>query len=129
MNGFERLKEQVNGQKDAALNAVVDYLLSRDDMQKYYLDEKKTLEGMTCFIKDKAKAHSKGGWSYVTNEVVYSWALMYYSLPDEFLKIKSASTKKETTKKEKDSSNKNNVVSIEEAKEKVTQLSLFGGVA
>lgn len=125
MNGFDKLKEEVKDQKDAALNAVVDYLLSRDDMQKYYLNEEKTLEGMTNFIKDKARAHSKGGWTYITNEVVFSWALMYYSLPNEFLKIKSVTTKKETDKKE--SSSKNNVVSIEKAKEKVTQLSLFGG--
>ncbi len=128
MNGFERLKEQVKDQKDIALNVVVDYLLSRDDMQKYYLNEEKTLEGMVKFIKDKARAHVQGGWTYVTNEVVYSWAVMYFSLPNEFLKIKKEDTKQEKVKNDNNKSNKNNVVSIEEAKEKLTQLSLFGGV-
>lgn len=127
MNGFERLKEQVDGQKDEALNAVVDYLLSRDDMQKYYLNEEKTLEGMTKFIKQKAQGHSQNGWNYVTNEVVYSWAVMYFSLPNEFLKIKNLDTKKEKAHKEKGNSSQCNVIPIEKAKEKVTQLSLFGG--
>ncbi len=128
MNGFEKIKKQAEGQKDVALNAVVNYLLSRDDMQKYYLNEEKTLEGMVNFIKDKAKAHIKGGWTYVTNEVVYSWAVMYFSLPNEFLKIKKEDTKKVKVKNEENESTKNNVVPIEKAKEKVTQLSLFGGV-
>jgi len=126
MNGFDRLKEQVKDQKDVALIDVVDYLLSRDDLQKYYMDESKTIEDMVNFIQEKGKKHStKNSWNYITNEVVYSWAVMYFSLPNEFLKIKSQNVSTEKTSKK--STIKNNVIPIEKAKEKITQLSLFGG--
>ena len=37
MNGFDRLKEQVKGQEDSALNQVIEYLISRDDMEQKLL--------------------------------------------------------------------------------------------
>lgn len=138
MTGFERLKEQVKNQEDKALVQTVDYLLSREDMEQKYLNEEKTLVQMCEFIKGKARKYMNNGWNYITNEVVYAWAIMYFSLPNSFLKIE----KKETSKKaeQTDSSSnkktiKNNVVSLEyakknmENKQEVSQISLFGGVA
>ena len=134
MNGFERLKEQVKDQEDMALKQTVDYLLTRDDMEQKYLQENKTVEGMRKFIQQNGRKHLRNGWNYITNEVVYAWAVMYFSLPDKFLKInepvKKTKTKKSTKNKE---STKNNVVSMEKAKKElekkkeITQLSLFGG--
>ena len=94
MTGFERLKEQVKDQEDKALVQTVDYLLSREDMEQRYLNEEKTLEEMAQFIRNKARKYMKNGWNYITNEVVYAWAIMYFSLPNSFLKIE----KKDTTK-------------------------------
>lgn len=137
MNGFDRLREQVKDQEDMALKQTVDYLISRKDMEQRYLKEEKTLEGMCNFIKSKGNKHCRHGWNYITNEVVFTWAIMYWSLPDEFLKIntpiKKTATKKSTTNQKQNT--KNNVVSLEKAKQEmekkkeVTQLSLFGGVA
>ena len=133
MNGFERLKEQVKDQKDLALKQTVDYLISRKDMEQKYLQENKTLEGMAKFIKEKGTKYLRNGWNYITNEVVYAWAIMYFSLPDKFLGI-NTSTKKVETKETTQENSKNNVVSLEKAKKElekkkeVTQLSLFGGV-
>lgn len=137
MTGFERLKEQVKDQKDKALLQTVDYLLSREDMEERYLNEEKTLDEMGRFIRQKGMKYYENGWNYITNEVVYAWAIMYFSLPNSFLKIE----KKDTTKgkaKTKTSSKKenfkNNVVSLEDAKMKmekkkeVEQISLFGGI-
>ena len=135
MNGFDRLKEQVKDQEDVALNQVVDYLLSRDDMEQKYLKDEKTLEGMCSFIKSKGQAHAKNGWNFITNEVVFAWAIMYFSLPNSYLKINTTKTTNKTTTKPKQTSTKNNVVSIEKAKKvmeekkQVQQLTLFGGVA
>lgn len=129
MTGFERLKEQIEGQKDAALIEVVNYLLSRDDLESRYLNEEKTIEQMCSFIKDKARKNAKAGWNFVTNETVFSWAVMYYTLPNKLLKIKkSTATKTDKTNK---TESKDNVVSIEKAKKKdeVKQISLFGGAA
>ena len=134
MNGFERLKEQVKDQKDMALQQTVEYLLSRDDMEPKYLNEEKTLEGMCKFIRSKGNKHMRNGWAYVTNELVYAWAIMYFSLPNKFLKIDTPKSKEKTTdNKTTTLPPPNNVVSIETAKKKieqkkeVTQLSLFGG--
>lgn len=130
MNGFDRLKEEIKDQEDIALRQTVDYLLSRDDMEPKYLNEEKSLEGMCNFIKSRAHKHIRNGWGYVTNEIVYAWAVMYYSLPNQLLKIDSSKSKNATTKS---TISKNNVVSLEDAKKKieekkeVTQLSLFGG--
>lgn len=132
MNGFDRLKEQVKDQQDMALKQTVDYLLSRDDMEQKYLNEEKTLEGMCKFIRSKGNKHMKNGWGYVTNELVYAWAVMYFSLPNKFLKIDTTKAKETTTTTKTDTS-PNNVVSLETAKKKiqqkkeVEQLSLFGG--
>lgn len=137
MNGFERLKEQVKDQEDKALLQTVDYLLSREDMEQKYLKEEKTIEEMAKFIHDKGIKYMKNGWNYITNEVVYSWAIMYFSLPNSFLKIEKknateSKSKTETSSKKKNS--KNNVVSLEKAKENMekkketSQISLFGGV-
>ena len=132
MTGFERLKEQMEGQKDLALNQTVNYLLTRDDMEEKYLNEEKTISEMCEFIKEKARINMKNGWNFVTDRVVYAWAIMYFSLPNELLKIKTS--KKAKTKNSSTSEIKNNVVSMEDAKKviekkkEIKQLSLFGGV-
>lgn len=137
MTGFERLKEQVKDQEDKALLQTIDYLLSREYMEQKYLNKEKTVEEMAKFIHNKGIKYMKNGWNYITNEVVYSWAIMYFSLPNTFLKIEkknvteNKSTPKTSSKKE---NTKNNVVSLEKAKENMekkketAQISLFGGV-
>lgn len=135
MTGFERLKEQVKDQEDKALVQTVEYLLTREELEQKFLDEGKTLKEMKSFIQDKARKYMKNGWTYITNEVVYSWAIMYFSLPKAFLKIAENKAKKDIKVKEnsKNSEPKNNVVSLEKAKKVIknkketSQLSLFGG--
>ena len=133
MNGFDRLKEQVKWQEDSALNQVIEYLISRDDMEPKYLNEEKNVKEMCNFIKGKGKVHAKNGWNFITNEVVFAWAIMYWALPNSFLKINTPKETQNTTTKEK--TTKNNVVSIEKAKKaieekkQIEQLTLFGGVA
>lgn len=137
MNGFDRLREQIKDQEDMALKQTVEYLISREDMEQKYLKEEKTLEGMCRFIRSKGVDHCRNGWNYITNEVVYAWAIMYFSLPDKFLKINTPTQKTETKKctTSQKEVTKNNVVSLEKAKQEiekkkeVAQLSLFGGVA
>jgi len=132
MNGFDRLKEQVTDQKDLALVQTVDYLLSREDMEGKYLNEEKNLKDMVAFIKGKARKHMHNGWNYITNEVVYAWAIMYFSFPNSFLKINTTEAKKDN-KTSQGNTNKNNVINLDKAKEQiekkkeVEQISLFGG--
>ena len=116
MNGFDRLREQV---KD-------------HDMEQKYLNEEKNIKEMCNFIKEKGKVHAKNGWNFITNEVVFAWAIMYWALPNAFLKINTPKETKNIVTEEK--TTKNNVVSINtakkvlEEKKQVEQLTLFGGV-
>lgn len=135
MEGFNRLREQIEDQEDTALRQVVDYLISREDMEQKYLNEEKDIKGMCSFIKGKGNSHAKNGWNFITNEVVFAWAIMYWSLPNSFLKINQPKATKTATTSAKTTTEKNNVVSIEKAKKvleekkQVEQLTLFGGVA
>ena len=123
MNGYDRIKSMVKDQKDEALKQTVNYLLSRPDLEQKFLNEDKNLDEMCKFIKEKGRQHCHNGWNYITNELVYAWAVMYFSLPNSFLKIKSTQTKSIPN----NTPTKDNVIPIEKAKEKVKQLSLFGG--
>ena len=87
MNGFDRLKEQIKDKTNPALIETVEYLLTRDDMQEKYLNEEKSVDEMEEFITKKGRSHLHNGWNYVTNEVVFAWAVMYFSFPNSFLKI------------------------------------------
>ncbi len=132
MNGFDRLREQAKDQEDSALKQVIEYLISRDDMEPKYLNEEKNIKEMCNFIKEKGKVHAKNGWNFITNEVVFAWAIMYWALPNAFLKINTPKETKNIVTEEK--TTKNNVVSINtakkvlEEKKQVEQLTLFGGV-
>lgn len=133
MNGFEKLKEQMVDQEDSALKEVVNYLLSREDMEQKYLNEEKSVEEMCKFIKKKGMAHAKNGWNFISNEVVFAWAVMYFSLPNKLLGINTPKKENKKDNKNNDKSTKDNVISIDKAKQdiekkkQVKQLSLFGG--
>lgn len=136
MTGFDRLREQMKDQENAALKQVVEYLLSREDMEQKYLNKEKSIKQMCSFIRGKSNVHSKDGWNFITNEVVFAWAIIYFSFPNTFLEINQPKvTKKTTTNASTETTNtKNNVVSLEKAKKElenkkqVEQLTLFGGV-
>ena len=134
MNGFDRLREQIEGKKNPALVATVDYLLTRDDMENKYLNEEKNIEEMEDFINANANKTKDNKWTYVTNEVVFAWAVMYYSFPNSFLKIEKKKTKESKKTESTKATNKNNVIQLNEAKEKLEkkketeQISIFGGV-
>ena len=136
MNGFERLKNMLDEWKkdhgeDEAFNETVNYLLNRPDLETKFLNDEKSLDGLHDFIHDKGQKHCLNGWCYITNEVIFAWAVMYFSLPNALLKITSPK-KKEDNKVEKTNKQTNNVISIEQAKKKIEekkndQISLFGG--
>ena len=136
MTGFDRLREQIKDQEDAALKQVVEYLISREDMEQKYLNEDKSIKQMCSFIREKSNVNSKNGWNFITNEVVFAWAIIYFSFPNTFLEINRPKvTKKTITNTSTETTNtKNNVVSLEKAKKElenkkqVEQLTLFGGV-
>lgn len=134
MNGFEKLRTQIKDEKDIATKEVVKYLETRKELEEDYLNKEKTITQMREFIREKADKFKENGWAYITDPVVLSWAVMYFSLPNEFLKIKYKQITSKKENKNTSNSDKNNVISLEkvkkeiEKKKKVEQISLFGGV-
>ena len=117
--GLERIKKLSAKVKDKAVLKIIDYLLSRKDMNEKYLNEEKTLTQMIEFIKSKAKEKATNGVAMIEDDEVYSWAIHYFDESNKDLKI--SRTKEDVeVKEEKKSTVKKNKNWVPEG-----QLSLF----
>lgn len=117
--GLERIKKLSAEVKDKAVLKIINYLLSRKDMNEKYLNEEKTLTQMIEFIKDKAKEKATNGVAMIEDDEVYSWAIHYFDESNKDLKISKIKEDVEV-KEEKKSTVKKNKNWIPEG-----QLSLF----
>lgn len=104
MDGLERIKTLATDIKDNALLKIIQYLLSREDMNEKYLNEEKSLRQMIEFIKAEARKHSKDGIAIIEDEVVYGWAVHYFDESNKNLKLSESKNKdnKSTIKKIKE---------------------------
>ena len=89
MTGIKRLEEMIKGQKDKYLVKIVDYLKSRIELDKYFLNEEKNLKGMSDHIKNLARKRAKNGVAVVEDETVYKWAVDYFIKTDEELGLEN----------------------------------------
>lgn len=89
MEGIERIKALASEIKDPALLKIVEYLLSREDMNDKYLNESKDLKNMCEFIKREVKKNSKTCMVMVEDEVVYGIAIHYWDEDNKKLDIKT----------------------------------------
>ena len=94
MEGIERIKILASEVKDTALLKIVDYLLSRKDMNDKYLNEEKSLKQMVEFIKGQAQKKANNGMAMIEDEVVYGWAIHYFDESNDQLKIKENAIEK-----------------------------------
>ena len=84
MKGRERIKILSSDIKDEQLKSIIDYLLSRTDMNDKYLNEEKSLSQMIKFIMREANEKLKkvsisgGSVAYATDEMVFGWAIHYW---------------------------------------------------
>ena len=118
MKGVDRLKKLAEGQENHSLLKIIEYLVNIDDLDEMYLNEEKTLKGMTEYIKSNASKQAIDGYACVEYEVVFEWAINYWCKSDEELGIKRVTP----TPKTKVAVTHNEV--IPEVKQ-VGQLSLF----
>jgi len=122
MEGIERLKDLIANQQDKALNKVVEYLLTRIDMNVKYLNIEKDLKGMIEFIRGEAQKQAKDGVAMIEDEVVYGWAIHYFDESNEKLGIK---LKPKEIEVEKVIEVKDKIVITKKIENKNEQLSLF----
>ena len=103
MDGIERIKVLSSEVKDEALLAIIDYLVSRKDMNDKYLNEEKSLQQMIDFIMSEAQKKAKDNRAIVKDEVVFGWAIHYWDEPNDKLernkvaKVATKSSKKIAT--------------------------------
>lgn len=97
MKGIERIKILGSEVKDKPLLRIINYLVSREDMNEKYLNEEKSLKQMVEFIKNEAKKQAKDGMAWIEDEVVFGWAIHYFDESnkelDDSLKIPSGFSK------------------------------------
>lgn len=118
---FERIREQVEKIKEntdisaedkKGVLKVVEYLLTRNDMDEKYNNPEKSLMEMWKFIKDEAKEKAINGVAVMDDDEVYSIAIHYFDESNEKLKIKSKITK--VSAKETDDTKENKVLKQQE---------------
>ena len=88
MLGIERIKILGSEVKDKALLKVLEYLVSREDMNDKYLNEEKSLKQMVEYIKSEAKKQAVNGMAMIEDEEVYGWAIHYFDETNEKLGLK-----------------------------------------
>ena len=119
--GIERLKTMLAEFTDGySLKAVVEYLFTRTDMDQNYLNEEKNLKDMEEHIREKAKNQAVNNVAVIGDKMVYSWAILYFTLSNDLLGIKKTPPKVEAaakTKPAKKSAAKETVVETADIKE------------
>ena len=91
MDGFKRIKQLSAEITDKPLLKIVEYLLTRNDMNDKYLNEEKSLKQMVEFIKGNAQKEAKNGMAMIEDTTVYSWAIHYFDETNEQLGLVSES--------------------------------------
>lgn len=99
MEGIERIKILASEIKDKPLLKIIEYLLTREDMNEKYLNEEKSLKQMVEFIKSNAKKQAQNGIAMIEDETVYSWAIHYFDETNKDLEL-SKEDKQDTVKEE-----------------------------
>ena len=99
MEGIERIKVLASDIKDKPLLKIIEYLLTRTDMNDKYLNEEKNLKQMVEFIKSNAKKHAQNGIAMIEDETVYGWAIHYFDETNKDLEL-SNENKQDTVKEE-----------------------------
>lgn len=88
MEGIERIKILGSEIKHKSTRKVVNYLLSRTDMNDKYLNEEKSLKQMIQFIRREIRKQAeveKEQEYFVEDEEVYSLAIHYFDETNENL--------------------------------------------
>lgn len=88
MEGFEKIKKEALEMNDSNVNDIVNYLEKRTDMYENYNKEEKSVNQMYEFIYNKAHKQAKNNVAMVMDNIVYLWAITYFSKSNDELGIK-----------------------------------------
>ena len=106
MEGIERIKQLSADIKDEALLEIINYLISREDMNEKYLNEEKSLKQMVSFIRNEAQKLAKDNMAMVKDDVVFGWAIHYFDETNEQLGLIGTKTSNEENEIDEQEDNK-----------------------
>ena len=118
MEGIERLETEVLEMNDSSVSAVFNYLKTRKDLYEKFNNKEKTIKEMWNYICDKARKMSKNNVAVVQDNLVFIWAVNYFTKSNEELGIKEKKTKKVMPPSAEETITKINRKTHEKAKEK-----------
>lgn len=99
MDGIERIKVLSSEVTNKPVLKIVNYLLSREDMNDKYLNEEKSLGQMISFIKSEAQKSAEDGCAMLEDEEVYSLAIHYWDESNETLGLNKKESKNNKARK------------------------------
>lgn len=118
MEGIERLETEVLEMDDSSVSAVFEYLKTRNDLYENFNNKEKSIEEMWDYICDKAEKKSKNKVAAVQDNLVYIWAVNYFTKSNKELGITEKKTKKVMPPSAEETITKINRKNHEKAKEK-----------
>ena len=79
---------------DSSVSAVFNYLKTRKDLYEKFNNKEKSIKQMWDYICDKARKMSKNNVAVVQDNLVFIWAVNYFTKSNEELGIKGKKSKK-----------------------------------
>ena len=92
MEGIERLEKQLKEMDDDNVTAIFEYLKTRTDLDELYKNEEKNMQGMYDYVCSKAEKKKKNRVAMIADNMVYLWAVTYFTKSNEELRIKEKKT-------------------------------------
>lgn len=87
MEGIERLESEVLKMNNPSISNIFDYLKKSTYLYEKFNNEEKSMKQMYEFIYKKAEKYSKNRVAMINDNVVYLWAVAYFTKSNEELEI------------------------------------------
>ena len=133
MEGLERLETEVLEMNNNNISAIFEYLKTRKGLYEYFNNEEKHIKQMYEYMCDKAKKQKIGQVAMISDQMVYLWAVSYFTKSNEELGIKENKkvmppSSDEVIKNIEKKNEKKEEKAPAEDKPKDSQITLFEGV-
>lgn len=115
MEGIERLEKETFEMNNCSVTAIFEYLKTRKDLYEKFNNKEKTMEGMYDCLYSKSRPMQQRGVAIVPDNLVFIWAVNYFTKSNEELGIKE---KKKKTSSAEETITKINRKNHEKAEEK-----------
>ena len=125
MEGIERLENEVLEMNNYNVSVIFDYLKNREDLTQYFNNEEKSIKQMLEYIYEKARKQQRGNVAMISDNVVYLWAITYFSKSNEELGLKVKKVMPPSSTEVVEKIEKNQTKKEEKVLEENNQITLF----